>query len=174
MSQFVRPIEKCKINLGTRRHYHFNCEIKAKKMIVREDFTVVMDKIITIPYGEEERRRNIEHNQCLAERERIIEGMSADKLEEMLRELKLKRLFNAAMKDNVDDIKASLSDGIDPNVRDNDGATPLHYAARAGSLRAIGALLEAGADRNTRDNDGNTPRDIAEQQGHAEAAALLG
>ena len=78
------------------------------------------------------------------------------------------------MEDDVDDIEAvvSLSDGVDPNVRDNDGATPLHYAARAGSLGAIGALLEAGADRNTRDNDGNTPRDIAEQQGHAEAAAL--
>lgn len=38
----------------------------------------------------------------------------------------LKRLFNAAMEDDVDDIEAvvSLSDGVDPNVRDNDGNTP--------------------------------------------------
>lgn len=88
MSQFVKSIEKRKLNLKSGR-YHFNCEVKGEKMIVKEDFTVVMDKIITIPYGEEERKRNIEYNQCL----RIIEGMSVDEIKEMLRGLEQSQTF---------------------------------------------------------------------------------
>lgn len=89
------------------------------------------------------------------------------------RERLFNRLFNAAMEDDVDDVKALVSDGVGPDARDDDGATPLHYAAREGSLGAIRALLDAGADRHVRDNDGLTPRHSAEQQGHAEAAAVL-
>ena len=87
ISQFVRSIEERKINLGTRRHYHFNCGIKGNKMIVKEDYTVVMDKIRTIPYGKEEKEQNIEYNQKQAEFKRIIQNMSADELKEVLRKL---------------------------------------------------------------------------------------
>ena len=56
-------------------------------MIVREDYTVIMDKIVTIPYGEEERRQNTEYNQEQAKLNRILQNMSVDEIEEMLREL---------------------------------------------------------------------------------------
>lgn len=46
-----------------------------------------MDKIITIPYGEEEMKQNIEHNREQAELKRIIKNMSADELKEILRKL---------------------------------------------------------------------------------------
>ena len=56
-------------------------------MIVKEDYTVVMDKIRTIPYGKEEKEQNIEYNQKQAEFKRIIQNMSADELKEVLRKL---------------------------------------------------------------------------------------
>ena len=56
-------------------------------MIVREDYTVIMDKIVAIPYGEEERRQNMEYNQEQAKLNRILQNMSVDEIEEMLREL---------------------------------------------------------------------------------------
>ena len=56
-------------------------------MIVKEDHSIVMNKIITIPYGEEERKRNIEYNQEQAELNRRLKNMPVDKIKEMLREL---------------------------------------------------------------------------------------
>lgn len=46
------------------------------------------------------------------------------------------------------------------NAQNCTKATPLHYAARANSHRAIELLLEAGADRNIKDASGLTPLDI--------------
>ena len=87
IKNFVRAIETRNISLDSRGHYHFNYEIKGNKMIVREDYTVIMDKIVTIPYGEEERRQNMEYNQEQAKLNRILQNMSVDEIEEMLREL---------------------------------------------------------------------------------------
>ena len=55
-------------------------------------------------------------------------------------------------------IVALLDAGADPTVRDEDGTTPLHWAAENTSNPAvIVALLNAGADPNARDEDGTTP-----------------
>lgn len=48
-----------------------------------------------------------------------------------------------------------LAAGADPDARDNDGRTPLHFARRdAGTTRL---LLNAGADPNARTDDESTP-----------------
>ncbi|HEV2319380.1 MAG TPA: ankyrin repeat domain-containing protein [Verrucomicrobiae bacterium] len=44
-----------------------------------------------------------------------------------------------------------------PNVRNDNGLTPLNLAARDGSAKFIQMLLDAGADPNTPDNRGSTP-----------------
>ncbi|MUL76077.1 ankyrin repeat domain-containing protein [Mycolicibacterium sp. CBMA 226] len=62
----------------------------------------------------------------------------------------------------------------DPNVRDDEGATPLHQAAWAGDLPLIRRLLEAGADTSIADGRfGSTPLQWAEHAFQTEAADLL-
>jgi hypothetical protein len=63
----------------------------------------------------------------------------------------------------------------DPNIRDDDGATPLHHAAWSGELDLIRRLLEAGADPNLVDHRfGTTPLGWAQHAYQTEAAAYLG
>ena len=50
--------------------------------------------------------------------------------------------------------------GIDPNIQDNDGSTPLHFAAKDCRVDVAGVLLDHGADPTIRDNEGRTPLDI--------------
>ncbi|MDR2170042.1 MAG: ankyrin repeat domain-containing protein, partial [Planctomycetaceae bacterium] len=50
--------------------------------------------------------------------------------------------------------------GADVNVKDNNGATPLHDAAERGRPEMLTILLEAGADVNAKDIHGMTPLDI--------------
>lgn len=50
-----------------------------------------------------------------------------------------------------------LKRGADPNAQDDNGFTPLHFAAQEASPEATRMLLEAGADHTLRDAYGNTP-----------------
>lgn len=54
--------------------------------------------------------------------------------------------------------------GVDPNLRDGDGATPLHFAASRGHLDTVRWLLKHGA-RLSLDKFGKSPiNDAAENQ----------
>lgn len=54
--------------------------------------------------------------------------------------------------------------GVDPNLRDGDGATPLHFAASRGHLSTVRWLLKHGA-RLSLDKYGKSPiNDAAENQ----------
>jgi hypothetical protein len=62
----------------------------------------------------------------------------------------------------------------DPNVRDADGATPLHHAAWSGDLDLIRRLLDAGADPTVVDfRYGTTPLGWAQHAYQTEAADYL-
>ena len=56
-------------------------------------------------------------------------------------------------------IRRAVSQGMDPNVRNNSGETPLHVACYLGQTVSVRALLEAGADPYEKDDLGRTPRD---------------
>ena len=72
----------------------------------------------------------------------------------------------------VELVVPSLPD--DPNVRDEQGATPLHRAAWDGDLHLIGQLLDSGADPTITDTRyGTTPLGWAEHAYQTEAADLL-
>lgn len=58
-----------------------------------------------------------------------------------------------------------LSLGFDPDVRDKDGWTPLHFAAAYGVTASASLLLAAGADPEPRTLAGKTPADIAAANG---------
>lgn len=53
------------------------------------------------------------------------------------------------------------------------GDSPLHVAARHGSLAAARALLEAGFSKEFENSAGKTPAQVARERGHAAMAALL-
>lgn len=53
-------------------------------------------------------------------------------------------------------VQALLAIGLDPNVADDDGETPLHLAVRAGAQPTIDALLAAGARKDARNFAGET------------------
>lgn len=66
-----------------------------------------------------------------------------------------------------------LQAGCDINAADNNGRTPLMYAARYSQLTAVQLLLEAGANVNARDKGGMTALDLANQFANREIISLL-
>ncbi len=70
-------------------------------------------------------------------------------------------------------VRTCLDAGVDPNARDGNGWTPLHYAAGAGQTEAIAALIAKGADPNARKENGAAPLHRAAQEGQTKASAAL-
>ena len=59
------------------------------------------------------------------------------------------------------------------NAKDENGRTPLHWAARAGNLEVLRYLVDKGADPNALDNNGVASLHILARSGQPEAARLL-
>lgn len=66
-----------------------------------------------------------------------------------------------------------LEAGADVNVQNDEGATPLHVAARHGQFRVAQRLLRAGADLHIQTRDGETPLDVARRSNHPHMVSLL-
>ncbi|CAH1254153.1 ANKLE1 [Branchiostoma lanceolatum] len=61
----------------------------------------------------------------------------------------------------LDFVKLILSYGGNPNVRDEEGTTPVHVAASWGKLKCLQLLMVNGADPHTIDQEGRTALDMA-------------
>jgi RNA polymerase primary sigma factor len=81
------------------------------------------------------------------------------------------------------DVRLIVGGGIDTlcdfaksprlHARDLKGDTPLHIAARIGSLIVCDLFIRSGADPQVRNHDGQTPAEVAFAEGHSFAAQLL-
>ena len=81
---------------------------------------------------------------------------------------------DAAMRGDIEAVRALLKDGADVNAAQGDGMTALHWAAEAGDVEMVGMLLYAGANLQgvTRLGD-YTPLHLATKAGKESVAALL-
>jgi uncharacterized protein len=82
-------------------------------------------------------------------------------------------LHKAARTGEVTALRASLRDGMKPDVRDQEGRTPLMEAVKAGQVEAAQVLLEAGANPNAASISGRTPLIEVAESGSLDAARLL-
>ena len=62
---------------------------------------------------------------------------------------------------------------LDVDMRENDQATPLHYAAESGKIHAVGMLLSKRADVHAKGKDGKMALDYAVEKGHVHVVAFL-
>jgi hypothetical protein len=74
---------------------------------------------------------------------------------------------------NLSSVRWYISQGINPNTYDENRTSPLHIAARQGSLQIIKELLSSGACINLADCAGWTPLHVAAYYGRASAANEL-
>ena len=65
-------------------------------------------------------------------------------------------LHHAACHGNIARVRSLLSGGIDVNIKDNNGMTPLWLATQNGHADIVRALISGGADVNAVTPDGET------------------
>lgn len=82
-------------------------------------------------------------------------------------------LIDAVVKGKTNEISYYLQLGAGVNVKDKNGRTSLHWAARSGNADAVNMLTEHGADVNAKDNNGKTPLHEAVFNGNPTAIKLL-
>jgi ankyrin repeat protein len=84
--------------------------------------------------------------------------------------------------DQVGILQLLLDHGANPNARDDDGSTPLHYcsswqkgdwAPSRGSVEGTHLLLKYGANMDAEDNEGRTPLQFALEHDCQDIAACL-
>lgn len=79
----------------------------------------------------------------------------------------------AKHKHGTDVIQALLEHKANPRLTDNNGLTPLHYAAQMGNAATVALLLGAKAKPFSPDKQGNTPLHLSASNGHLDATRLL-
>src|SRR3990167_3922942 len=85
-------------------------------------------------------------------------------------------LFRASVSGNlvrVRELLIGMSDGVDYNIVDGDGRTPLWLASERGHLEVVRELLRAGADPNIADKNNKTPLYWASCHGYLDVVKKL-
>ncbi|KAE8358627.1 hypothetical protein BDV27DRAFT_163403 [Aspergillus caelatus] len=82
-------------------------------------------------------------------------------------------IHSACMTNKKEYVEELISAGVDIDVQDEYGRTPLSYAARLGKLDFVELLLAASADLNIVDGNNNRPLDHARESGAEEVIKCL-
>lgn len=82
-------------------------------------------------------------------------------------------MIDAARDGDLDTLKQLVADGGDVHERDEQGWTPLCYAAGRGDAEAVKLLLAHGADVSLTGRDNRTPRMIARAAERQEVVEML-
>ena len=88
-------------------------------------------------------------------------------------------IHQAVFDGNIEAVKQHLDAGTDVNAKNDNGWTPLHYAAPEGRTEIAELVIAKGSEVNAktksgrRDVDGDTPLDLAINRKRTEIADLL-
>ncbi len=82
-------------------------------------------------------------------------------------------LIDAARNQDLGMVRTLLGEGVDPDARQPDGATALHWAVHRSNLGIVNALIEAGADVNAVNRLGASALYIAAKSGQGELIGRL-
>ncbi len=82
-------------------------------------------------------------------------------------------IHKAAQTGDLDKVREFIADGIDVNVKNSIGTTPLYLAVTGGHKEMVELLVVKGADVNARNNWGWTPLHSAAARGHRGIVELL-
>jgi hypothetical protein len=66
-------------------------------------------------------------------------------------------IFNSIVQKDYDFVKNYIASGKNINIKDKNGVTLLHVAAKRGNFELIKLLIDAGANVNAKDKNGETP-----------------
>lgn len=83
-------------------------------------------------------------------------------------------MLDAAENNKFELLETLLRKPLNPNVKDEEGCTPLHCAANAGYVNVLRLLIEAGAEKNALSHSRHwTPLMAAVHSKKAEAVQLM-
>jgi ankyrin repeat protein len=82
-------------------------------------------------------------------------------------------VFFAAYDGEIKTIEKFITNGISPNIQNEDGKSLLHVACDDGYFGLLELLLQNGADPNIEDKDGDTPLDYAIFRNYKEFQEML-
>lgn len=82
-------------------------------------------------------------------------------------------LYRTVICGHIEATKFLLSQGADPNIKNNLGETPLHQAAEISQAKLVKILLKYKADPNSQQNDGNTPLHQSSYKGDVSIVNIL-
>jgi len=81
-------------------------------------------------------------------------------------------IFMVSAEGQVKLLQDLIKKGESVNKKDNDGTTPLMYAANKGKVDVMQLLIKNKANVNEQNNDGNTPLMFAAASGNLEAVTF--
>ncbi|MDC0307480.1 ankyrin repeat domain-containing protein [bacterium] len=82
-------------------------------------------------------------------------------------------IIDAIKRKQIEIVETLIANSANINLKDSDGRTPLHFAARKGFKKIAALLITKGANVNEKDNRTTTPLHEAAGWGHKEFVALL-
>ena len=82
-------------------------------------------------------------------------------------------VWEAVARGDLDTLQRALEAGVDPDVLEPNGATPLIVAAMFGQTDLVRFLIEKEATLDVQNNDGATALHVASLFGHPQAVTLL-
>jgi hypothetical protein len=85
----------------------------------------------------------------------------------------IKAMFYAIEKDNLVYAQKVLSMNFDPNLLNDNGYTPLQYAAMRGNPQMVEVFIRNGANVAAMSRDGESAVELALKMGHTQAADVL-